>query len=285
MSSTVLKPDVRVYQEKGTQGQIIGNMGDYTLNTAGNATWTDWQTSMSILKRDTNGASRTDTTATAAQLVAFAQENQFATQTGFAWRNRIMNVSTTQGRTLTIAAGSGITFKGLQGVAVTSFDLNTQTGVDCIWRITNNQSGSEAVECLIIGNFAGSVQDQLTISAATTLSAYHSGKTLLIPASSGAYTITLPNPSTAGLVFRFVTDGALTSGAVTLANAGGAHTYGNIFGADATAVASLPTAAAPVTNVILGTSTVAGDIYEFMSDGTSYIVLGFTNVHTHVTFS
>jgi len=64
---------------------------------------------------------------------------------------------------------------------------------------------------------------------------------------------------------------------------GSPHISGIVVSSDGTAVTG--GAVSGKTNVIIGTTAVLGDRYTFTSDGTNYYVIGFTGLHSSVTFS
>jgi hypothetical protein len=274
----------RDYMLKSREGGPCGNKSKLALSTASNLTLTAQQTAIPILERDTNGASRTDTTATAAQLVAYTTKNAFLYEEGWTWDTYIFNTSTTANRILTISAGSGITFIGEGVIAGTTFDLNPNRGVQIIWRITNNVSGSEAITAYITGVTAsGGLAEVLNITSATVLTAANSGQLIALGANSGAVAVTLPAP-VAGLRFRFQVTGALT-GAVTITSTG-ANISGVVADADGTACGGTGFTTgvfASKTNLIVGTGGVIGDWYEFSAFGAAYTVVGITGLHTSIT--
>jgi len=80
-----------------------------TITTASNVTYTAAQLIGGTILRDTNGANRTDTTPTAAQIVSEMQNKNSATEDGtsysFYWVNNGAN-------DLTLVAGTGVTLFG-----------------------------------------------------------------------------------------------------------------------------------------------------------------------------
>lgn len=284
----------RKYMLQSRDGQTCGNRTKRPLSTAGNATWTALQTAAPLLERDTNGASRTDTTATAAQLVTFSSKNASLYEQGFAWETEVYNISSVAGRVLTVSAGAGITLIGEGVIGGTSFDLNPNRGAHITWRITNNVSGSEAVTAYVNGTLAtGSLAEVTTITSATTLTASNVGQRIMIGPSAGAFAITLPAP-VAGIAYRFQVVGSLASGAVTISSVTNGSTAANVTGivgnADGTAVGGTGFTTGVFsgkTNLVLGTGAVIGDIYEYTATGTgtsgAYTVWGLTGLHTSVT--
>lgn len=120
------------------------------VNTAGNATYTATQVFDGIIERDCNGADRTDTTPTAAQLVAIVPHAVVGSSIEVFIRN-----SSTSLELITLNEGTGVTFSGSLTVAagITSRYL-------CL--LTNITASSEAVtifgsvpkdRVLVQGNF------------------------------------------------------------------------------------------------------------------------------------
>jgi ribosomal protein S9 len=129
---------VRV-QVKGTgaislEGAVVQTIAVASISTAGAATLTAAQLAGLFIIRDPNGASRTDTTPTAAQLVAAMPGAQVNTGFEFTIRNAAASA-----QTITIAAGAGVT------LSPTSITIPAATTRSFLLVFNNVTSSSEAV--------------------------------------------------------------------------------------------------------------------------------------------
>lgn len=127
------------------------------------------------------------------------------------------------------------------------------------------------------------VRPLVTVSATgTTLTAAQSGALVKL-GGVGPYSITLPAvASSAGLSYEIVVSPAISVGAVTIA-AGSACILGVIVARNATANTLIN--ATPVSNLILGTTSVVGDNIRCTCDGTNWWVAAITAIHTSITTS
>jgi hypothetical protein len=120
-------------------GQIYHKTSPTTLTTAGNQTLTTAQMTAGYLLRDPNGGDVTDTTPTAAQIVAAIPNCQ--TNSSFLW---IVKNTADAAETITIAGGTGVTITGTATIA----QNNTKIFLVVV---TDPTSGSEAVTIYSIG--------------------------------------------------------------------------------------------------------------------------------------
>lgn len=93
------------------QGRVAETTTISTINTAGNVTYSATQMFSGIITRDPNGASRTDTTATAAQIVAEMNNPVVGSSFHFTLDN-----SADADETVTILTGLGVTIEGSSSV-------------------------------------------------------------------------------------------------------------------------------------------------------------------------
>ena len=92
---------------------VVPTYAVQTITTAGNHTLTTAEALSGLILRDTNGASRTDTLPTAADLVEAVQ----GAMVNHAFEIEIRNNADASAETLTIAAGSGGTTSGTMTIA------------------------------------------------------------------------------------------------------------------------------------------------------------------------
>jgi hypothetical protein len=116
------------------EANVIDGVSVASVSTAGNATLTAAQILGGLILRDGGSANRTDTTPTAAQLVAAAVGVQLAT--GFEFVIRNAQAAT---YTLTLAAGTGVT------LSPTTITIAPGTGKQFLAVFNNVTSGTEAV--------------------------------------------------------------------------------------------------------------------------------------------
>ena len=118
-------------------------------------------------------------------------------------------------------------------------------------------------------------------SAASTLSQYDNGKTILLN-STTAFATTLPSPFMGGR-FKFIVTGIPGASAHTIV-AGSAIIKGSVSSADlANASAAASTTAA--TNINLTTTAYVGDWVEVVSNGVNWLVSGSVKAQGGLTFS
>jgi hypothetical protein len=123
--------------------------------------------------------------------------------------------------------------------------------------------------------------ETFTKSAASTLTAEDSGKTIFLNSATG-FATTLPAPA-AGLRFRFVVTTAPTSGNHTIVTSGSANIIdGNSFiSPDAVGV---PAVNEDSINFIANQAAI-GDNCDVVSDGTKWYVNAFARLAAGVTFT
>lgn len=114
------------------------------VSSASNATYTAAQVIGGIINRDPNGANRTDTTPTAAQLVAEMQSKNSAVTTNSSFPFLLSSDSNVY--SVTVAAGTGVTLVG-SGLVRAGKTLE----IDVV--ATNIASGSEAVSIYVLTNY------------------------------------------------------------------------------------------------------------------------------------
>ena len=134
---------------KGTAGIIAdGNFATKrtvtTNTTASNQTYTAAQIAGGIMLRDPNGSARTDTTDTAANILAQFLGAKVGSSFMFFVRN-----NADAAETITVAGGSGVTLSGTGTIA----QNNTKLFVGVF---TNVGSGTEAITFYSVGNFVHS---------------------------------------------------------------------------------------------------------------------------------
>lgn len=161
------------------------------------------------------------------------------------------------------------------------------TGNSVFFSTSNPAGGDESVVIPDFGvsavNMVSSIAVVNNITTTITLNAGNS-KQLHNITSAAPYTITLPNPNLANsMSFLFVIKAALSGGAVTISSTG-ANIIGNVISSDGTSVTGGNVSTAK-TSIVLGTTALAGDTYELISNGTNYILRGMTSVHGSVTFT
>lgn len=94
----------------------LDQAGIPNYNTAGNVTYLASDLLQPLILRDCNGASRTDTTPTAQQLLDALTVNGRPPVAGHCWRFFLRNTSG-GAFTPTVTAGTGVTLSGTPGVA------------------------------------------------------------------------------------------------------------------------------------------------------------------------
>jgi hypothetical protein len=120
-----------------------------------------------------------------------------------------------------------------------------------------------------------------TATAASTLTAADSGKTIFLDAAS-EFATTLPLPA-AGLRFTFIVKTAPVGTAYTVVTNGGANIIkGQQYNA---AGAAGDTGTADDTITFVASSSVAGDRVELISDGTSWFAYAFCTLAASILFS
>ena len=121
-----------------------------------------------------------------------------------------------------------------------------------------------------------------TITEAKTLTNGDCGKVFYLDSAGGAYTITLPTLR-AGLRFRFVVDEDTPTAAITIA-ASTTDVYG-ILEQQSDTNENNRVACAAVTNVIIGTSSLKGDVLEYECDGTNWYVHAHSSIQSALSTS
>ena len=122
------------------------------------------------------------------------------------------------------------------------------------------------------------------ITAATTLKPVDSGKIFTLDSAGGAYAITLPAvANSAGCVFKFVVLENTPTADITISS-DDANIFGNLLIQSDTNEDNR-VAAAGVTNVLVDTNALKGDMVEFIGTGANYIVQGFGQVQGAFTCS
>lgn len=114
-----------------------------TNSNASNQTYTAAQVLGGAINRDPNGAARTDTTPTAAQIVSEMTSKNSAVEAGSSFRFFLANTSSSY--EITLAAGTGVT---LTGETTIKKDKAVEIGVIA----TNVTASSEAVTMYILTN-------------------------------------------------------------------------------------------------------------------------------------
>jgi hypothetical protein len=117
-----------------TEGIILSNSDATVINTAGSVTLTAANLRAGILLCDPNGAARTYTTPTAADLVAAIADGVVGTQ----FEVSIRNTADANGEWITLAAGSGCT------LSPTTIQIGEKVMKSFLVRLTNVGSGTEA---------------------------------------------------------------------------------------------------------------------------------------------
>lgn len=114
-----------------------------SINSASNQTYTATQVVGGAINRDPNGADRTDTTPTAASLVAEIKSRNAAVESGSAFKFFLYNSSSSN--TVTLQGGTGVTVHG-------SATVKEERVVEIEVVATNATSSSEAVDMYILSN-------------------------------------------------------------------------------------------------------------------------------------
>jgi hypothetical protein len=132
------------------------------VDAASPATYTAAQISTGIILRDPNGAARTDTTPTAALLIAGASNQYTLAKDGDSIEFEIRNTGSA-GELITLAAGSGVTLLG---------DLVFDAGATRV--IKAIRTGSAAVTALVVNPLAlpGQVQNVASANATNSDQTY-----------------------------------------------------------------------------------------------------------------
>ena len=120
-----------------------------------------------------------------------------------------------------------------------------------------------------------------TLTAADTLTAKETGKTILLGSATG-FAVTLPSPS-AGLRFKFIVSVAPTSGNHTVVTASSANIIHGQLASPEDAAGSVATAAAADTISFVANLAIIGDNAEVVSDGTNWYVSGMCKVQDGMT--
>lgn len=128
-------------------------------------------------------------------------------------------------------------------------------------------------------------QKAVRITSAQTLTQGDNGKTIFLDAAGGAYTVTLPSVR-AGLHFRFFVQEKTPSGAITIA-AGSAIIFGWMGEAEVTTNDDAPGSsdATGISNIIFGTGCSRGTFVEMHCDGTSWYIMGMSEIDGDITTS
>jgi len=126
------------------------------------------------------------------------------------------------------------------------------------------------------------VRKEIETIAATPhiLTAVDSGKVFMLNYNT-ALAITLPAPTTAGLIFKFI---AIDRTGVTTISSTSTNISGVICQLNSTTSNSV-VAVSTATNILFGTNAELGDTVELISDGTNYYVTGFSRINGAITAS
>ena len=151
-----------------------------TINTAGNETYTADQLKGKVIRRDPNGAGRTDTTPTAAQIVA----NIHDCIVGSSYEFMIMNTADAD-EDVTVAAGTGVTLVGtfvvvqdeIRRFEVVVTNATASSEAVTIYSLTSNGQGSATapggsdnnLQINSSGTFGGASNYNIASEAATSL--------------------------------------------------------------------------------------------------------------------
>ena len=133
-------------------------------------------------------------------------------------------------------------------------------------------------------------QKTLLLSEAITLTEADSGKVFYVESSGGAYSVTFPTGGDIedGIYYKFWINENTPTGAVTFA-AGSAIVFGKINETEVDTADDGPGSSADgatgVSNVIIGTSALKGDYFEFSSFGGHWYLTGQSGVDGAVTTS
>lgn len=222
------------------QGRISGITTVTTINTAGLVTYSAAQMFNGIITRDPNGAARTDTTATAAQLVA--EVNDAVVGSSFYF---ILDNSADADETITILPGVGVTIAGSTSVgqgahrlykvvltnvstlteAATMYDLGdnlggsaTPGGADTTVQF-NNGGTLDGIATLTTsggnlamdgGNMTFGDNDSLSFGDSSDLSIVHDATNSVVTSTTGEFRIDNTN-ATGASVMMLGTDTSATS--------------------------------------------------------------------------
>ena len=133
-------------------------------------------------------------------------------------------------------------------------------------------------------------QKTLLLSEAITLTEADSGKVFYVESSGGAYSVTFPTGGDIedGIYYKFWINENTPTGAVTFA-AGSAIVFGKINETEVDTSDDGPGSSADgatgVSNVIIGTSALKGDYFEFSSFGGHWYLTGQSGKDGAVTTS
>ncbi len=116
------------------------------------------------------------------------------------------------------------------------------------------------------------------ITGAIGLSASDSGKIYKVNATAGPYNITLPTPTTSGLVFEFVITTAAAQ-VISITTGAGSQMTGNGI-ASTSAIAG----GATDSNITFGSSAAVGSYIRCMSNGTTYTCFGHSVTAAGIAF-
>lgn len=134
-----------------------------TITTSGNTTYTASQVLGGVISRDPNGAQRTDTTPTAAQIVSEMSSKNSAVEANSSFRFVINNTGTLTNEKLTISAGTGVTLIGMPRIEI-------GRAVTIIVVATNVTASSEAVSLYVLTNT--NVKDITTVATGAGTTTY-----------------------------------------------------------------------------------------------------------------
>ena len=118
--------------------QVFRNLSVSTITTAGNVTYTASQLIDGIISRDCSGASRTDTTPTAAQIVSAMVAKNSAVTDGSSFHFYLSNESDGGAEHLNLTGGTGVT-------VVSNNQIKRDRAVQFLVLATNTTALSEAV--------------------------------------------------------------------------------------------------------------------------------------------
>lgn len=275
-----------IYQTKN--GQRIGNGSAFLKSIAGASinfststttgkSWVEWVNNCGIKR--THTASVTDTTPLATQFIGTdvsvsgsgGMNDMGLVNVGDSYDLTLFNDNAFGSGTWTLTAATGVT---LDGSAV----IQEQEYVTA--RIQKTAAATVTI-FLIHAGTAPHVLQTSAITGTTTVTIAQSG-TMFLVSGAGAYTITVPDPTTAaGVYYIFYHSVAITGGDVTITATNGTNKMKGVCISPTAGVTS-----AGDTNVLIkqGTST-AGDKVSLVSDGVTWSFIAQSRVNAGVVAS
>lgn len=260
-------------QHVGREGESVGNITTRSLSTASNLVYTPQQFLSCLIKRDPNGAARTDTTPTAALLLSKFPD----AVVGDYFDVDIINMGTGDAQNITIAAGTGITLRGETVIPQTCiahmrcrFTSITLATAELFIAVSNSSSA-----------ITGKLKTKTPTAGVTyTITAGESGTTYFL--AGAATTMKLPTPA-AGLHYTFIVAGDLTGTWAINSTSDGSSSAALIFGSTAntpgtagsTTGANAGTAVANMNFITAQDST--GDSGRLVCNGTNWYGISATS--------